>query len=157
MSLLWFQLNELTDAQRAVRDHFTRGGSIVQVLVVILAVAAVFVVAVLLSHRQLSDGSAHNPNDPQRLFRELLGRLELPTPQRELLIALAINLRLQNPTVLLLSRAVYDRAVEQWEQRHHAEREIGRPAIATRLKQIRGRLFPGAPESGRQKLAAESA
>ena len=157
MSLLWIQLGELTDTQRAVRDHFTRGGSIVQVLVVILAVAAVFVLAVLLANRQRSSGRADNPNDPQRLFRQLLGRLELPTPHRKLLIALANNLRLENPTVLLLSRAVYDRAVEQWEQGHQADGETSKPAIATPYKQIRERLFPGAPESSRQKLAAESA
>lgn len=121
---------QLTETQRAVRDWFQEGGSVTAVLLVMAVLAAVLLVVYFLTARQRSTVVDARRALPTQLFTDLLAKLDLTARQRHLVVAAATALRLENPAVILLSPAVFDRHVEEWqasssspagELRHDAE------------------------------------
>ena len=136
------QSDQLPLFYQAVRDQFNQSGTLDSILVVLAGLVAL-ISAVYFLNRLDQRATAHSePSDAQRLFRDLLTRLGLNDSQRHLLDAVAKDLRLKNPTVLLLSERAFDRYVQEW-----AGRQKGRAQLGTDREQIisrmRGRLFPG--------------
>ncbi len=110
-------LAELTEIQRAVRDQFQKGGSLTALLLVMSGLAAVLLVAYYLTLRQRKAAVDTRHPDPQGLFNDLLNKLDLTPPQRRLLEGVARALRLGQPTVILLSPALFDRYLDQFRAR----------------------------------------
>lgn len=144
MAAVQLQATGLTEAQRAVRDHFQEGGSIGSVLLVVGVVAGVILAACWLARRQRRRAQKHAPrDDPDRLFGDLLRGLALTAPQRGLLDTVAKELRLRNPAVILLSPTLFDRHVDQWRALNHQACDHVDPRADERIvAQVRAVLFP---------------
>ncbi len=143
MTPLLLQSDQLPLFYQAVREQFNQGSTFGSILVVLAGLVAL-VTAVYFLNRWDQKATAHSePSDAQRLFRDLVVRLGLNDSQRHLLDAVAKDLRLKNPTVLLLSERAFDRHVQEW-----AARGKGRPALGPAereqiVSRMRSRLFPG--------------
>ncbi len=134
------QSGNLTEIQRSVRDYFSEGGSLLAVLLVMGLVAIVLLAAYWLTRRQQRHAErSEHLDDPGQLFDDLLGALPLATPQREFLSALVREERLEQPSVILLSPARYDRCVSRHQGR--AGSSTGDDQL---VEQIRTVLFPKA-------------
>lgn len=133
----------LNPAQRAVWAHFQEGGSATVAAVVLLAIVfAVFVA--WWSHRRVEPPKGkEDVADPWKVFNGLQRAMELQAAQRNLLGSVAQDLHLPNPSVLLLSRALFDRYVDRWQAvaplRTDAEEE--RATRETVVVQLRNTLF----------------
>ncbi|MFQ5463761.1 MAG: hypothetical protein ACE5E5_14185 [Phycisphaerae bacterium] len=119
-TLALMQLEDLTEIQRATREHFQKGGSIVSVLSVIGGLVLGVGLAYWLSQQQQKVARNARRNDPQKLFQDLMAKVELSEPQRRVLGSVAHDLNLDQPAVLLISRALFDRHVHAWKQRRPA-------------------------------------
>ncbi len=129
-ALLQASTGRLTETQRAVSEHFQKGGSITAVLIVLSCLIAVILVVVLLTMRQRQADPNRVVNDPQRLYRDLLEKLGLAPTQQQFLQAIATDLDLPHPTVILLSSRLFDQRCGEWKLKGHA-RAIGLDASAT--------------------------
>lgn len=139
----------LTPAQRSVRDHFERGGAIGQfVLAIVMLFGVVWLTGRLSEFLRRARQRSIQPDDPKRLFRDVLAKLRLTRGQRRFLRVLAKHHALAHPTALLLSESFYDRCVEKSaaSSRCHAS---GDTPIAV---QVRNVLFP-TDSVGRVSLA----
>jgi len=119
-TLAQLQLNDLTEVQRATREHFQKGGSVVSVLLVMLGLALGVILTYWLSRQQQKVARNFRRNDPQKLFQDLMAKVELSEPQRRVLWSVANDLRLDHPAVLLISRTLFDRHVRTWKQQRPA-------------------------------------
>jgi hypothetical protein len=140
---LTMQTYELTEIQRAVRSHFQKGGSILEAILVLLAIVGAVLLVRYLTHKQREAQSRTRPADPRRLFRDLLDKLKLGARQRQLLDAVARDLHLASPATILLCPALFDRRIDEWRSQH-AERTTGATEASSSdlAMQIRGVLFP---------------
>ncbi len=144
INALLLQANQLTDVQRAIRDRFQEGGSVKTVLLVMLALIAMVYTAYFLATRQ-QKGTGTTEPDPQRLFRDLQGRLELTHHERHLLDRVAKDLRLKHPAVILLCPALFDRYLHEWHARDgEGTPNTGDRPLAGPDSQLRRTLFPDA-------------
>lgn len=138
-------LNEppLNPAHRAVWAHFQKGGSAAVVAGVLLAIVLAVVVAWWLNRRVEPPKRKEDVPDPWKVFNGLQRAMELQRAQRSLLNSVAHELRLPNPSVLLLSRSLFDRYVDRWHAlappRTNADEE--RTARETAAAQVRAALF----------------
>ena len=124
---------------QAVRDQFNRGGTLGSVLIVLASLAGVVLLVYFLNRLEQRSTKSVEPSDAQRLFRDVLARLGLNEAQRQLLESVSKDLRLKNPTVLLLSERLFDQNVQEW-----AGRQKGRAAERDKVvSRMRSRLFPG--------------
>ncbi len=114
--LALLQPRDLTEIQRATREHFQKGGSIVSVLLVMLGVAFGVILAYWLSRQQQRLARNVRRNDPQKLFQELMAKIELSEPQCRALRRVSDDLGLDHPAVLLISRTLFDQHVQAWKQ-----------------------------------------
>ena len=140
------QVTGLTEAQRAVRDHFQGGGSIGSVLLVVVVVAGIVLVACCVAWIQRRRTRKHAPiRDPKRLLGDLLEGLSLTASQRRLLERVAKDLRLENPAVLLLSPTLFDRHMDRWRALNRpSHRDAGRRGEDQTVTRTREVLFPRA-------------
>jgi hypothetical protein len=134
---------QLTDVQRAVQEHFQRGGSMLTVLILLAVLTSMIIAVHLLTRRQERRRGAALTDDPMGLFRELLADLHLTTPQRKLLARAAKEARLAHPAVILLSSRVFSQHVESRSADHdraitHADRQL--------IAQLKETLFPPVPQ-----------
>ncbi len=106
----------LTEAQRAVREHFVQGGSAGTVLLVTIGLGVAVWLAYSLSRRTHQAGARDSCNDAHKFFRDLMRRLNLAAPQRRWLSRVANDLRLDHPAVILLSRDIFDECVGRWRE-----------------------------------------
>lgn len=142
-TLAAFQLDDLTQAQRAIRDHFQQGGSILSVFMVLIVIAAIVALAYWLSqHTAHFDGTAKR-NDPVKLFFDLMRRMNFSQEQQKTLEKIVREQEVKNPAVILLCPNLFDRYVGRWEEqqpqsnasrKNHVRRQL--------LKETRQRLFP---------------
>jgi len=129
----------LPEFYRAVREQFNKGGTLGSVLIVLAGLAGVVLLVYILNRLEQKSTTNTGPSDAQRLFRDVLARLGLNEAQRQLLEGVAKDLRLKNPTVLLLSERLFDQNVQEW-----AGRQKGRAADREQVvSRMRSRLFPG--------------
>jgi len=110
-------LLDLTPIQRAVKEHFMRGGSLGVVLMLLAAIVAVVPVVYAIVRLRDRMGKPRVINDPRRLYDDLVGALALEPHQREFLQRLAADLAIPHPTTLLLSPRLFNRAVKDWRRR----------------------------------------
>ena len=134
----WIQ-PELSETQRAVREHFTEGGSLVEVMLLLVGLIALLVLLWSIRRRQEVKHAAATIDDPQRLFGDLLERLELSGAQRRFLLDLAADLQLEHPTTILLSRRAFERHVDH---RRAQERRQDAGQTEALVSRLRARLFP---------------
>lgn len=135
------QVDELSEFQRAVRRQFESSGSFQDFLVLWGSILA-FVIGcrVLWRFQQRITGGAA-PSNPKKLFATTLQRLGLGAAEKRLLHTIARAANLSHPTSLLLSPALFDRAVAAWRERggtSFSGRRRQDPILAT----LRENLFP---------------
>lgn len=134
---------QLTEIQRAVRDRFQEGGSFTAVMLVLLGVAGVVLAAYYLTLRQRRANENARQASPERLFRDLLGKLDLTSHQRQILHTMVSDLRIKHPAVILLSPELFDCYLGEWQVRQHRttidEDEQMNPRITARIRRA---LFP---------------
>ncbi len=126
------------DRLEAVQRYLNREGSVRGLVLTLLGFAA-FGILVLILHRLHRRTRAGDVDRPRRLFRKLIPRLGVSVPQRGLLLRITSDLRLQNPTVLLLGRRVFEARVQEWL----AVAAPSGPQIERRLADLADALFPG--------------
>lgn len=139
----------LTPAQRSVRDHFEKGGAIGSfVLAIVMLVGVVWLTGRLSEFLRRARQRSIQPDDPKRLFRDVLAKLKLTRGQRRFLRVLAKHHALSHPTVLLLSESFYDRCVEKSSASSRCRAAGGTP-VAGKVRDV---LFP-CDHVGRLSLA----
>ncbi|MFQ5492307.1 MAG: hypothetical protein ACE5GE_16475, partial [Phycisphaerae bacterium] len=124
----------------AIQQHFQRQGAGWEVLLAVLVAVGIVLLAILF--QAIQEGRRRTDvHRPAKLFRRLLPKLGLTVPQRDLLRRMAADLRLDNATVLLLSRRIFDRQVRRWLER--VPHPI--PDADARLAQLAEALYPSRP------------
>lgn len=106
---------------RAAQEHFREGGSLTQVMLVMLTIGAIVVFTILLALMMARHARRRKEGEAWQVFDEGLQRLKLSAAQQRFLRELALHPRLDNPNVLLLSPSIFDRQLAQF---------AGRPADA---------------------------
>lgn len=134
---------QLTEIQRSVREQFQEGGSFLTAMLVLLGITGVVLAAYCLTLRQRRAGEHAQRASPERLFRDLMDKLDLTSPQRQLLDTMARDLRIKQPAVILLSPDLFDRYLGEWHVRQHPMTIDGDEQVNPRMAaQIRAALFP---------------
>ena len=105
---------DLSEIQEAVRDQFQRGGSFTRVVVVLLCILAGVLLAYVLTQLLGARPKRKRSDNPQLLFLDLLDELKISVPQRRLLNHMVRDLRLKQPSTILLSETLFDQFVTQW-------------------------------------------
>ncbi|RME36443.1 MAG: hypothetical protein D6788_11585 [Planctomycetota bacterium] len=131
---------QLSEIQRAVRDYFTRGGSVLSALAVLLVIAGAVALAYYLTVRQQQPAQAMHRSDHEVLFRKLMIRLGLNLSQRRLLARIERDLDPACPCLMFLSPSLFDEFVGDWSRRQGASGE--KVPVAEELRRIRRILFP---------------
>ncbi len=97
----------------AIQRHLNREGSEIGLFAVLAGFVA-FGLLLLCVHRLYRRGPSADVDRPGRLFRKLSQAVRLSVAQRSLLLRMGRELNLANPTVLLLSRRVFDNRAADW-------------------------------------------
>lgn len=132
----------LTEIQRAIRDHFQHGGSTTAVLMVLATIFCILIGAVVASRLQEWFFGTGRRDDPQRLYQDLLRRLKLTTRHRTILQRMGEDRVLRHPTIILLSPTLYQRHADRWRASASAARRDVAPPTENELKAIKKALFP---------------
>ncbi|MHC4065226.1 MAG: hypothetical protein ACYSUI_12125 [Planctomycetota bacterium] len=125
-----------TSRLEAIRQQFTQAKSFSEIVLPLFGIFTLLCLAAILS-RLVQRRRRRELDHPGRLFRGLLRRLGLPSPQRDLLRRIAAHHRLGNPTVLLLGRQVFERHAQRWLADRNAS-----PQQAGQIAELAQRLFP---------------
>lgn len=143
MTVLLVMPAQLTEIQRSVRDQFQEGGSFLTATLVLLGIAGVVLATYCLTLRQRRAGENARRASPEQLFRDLMDKLDLTSPQRQLLDTMTRDLRIKQPAVIVLSPDLFDRYLGEWHVRQRRttvdEDEQTNPRMEA---QIRATLFP---------------
>jgi hypothetical protein len=96
-----------------IRERFAGGGSTSAFVVVLLLIAATFLLLAVIAviARRWRRRRVYSPRG---LFLQSLRELALTVPQRELLRRIARELRLEHPTILLLSPTIFVEHANAW-------------------------------------------
>ena len=130
---------QVTDVQRAVQEHFQRGGSTWTVLIILGILAGIILTTYLLTRRQERRTGATIANDPMGLYRDLLTDLNPTAAQRKLMERVAKTANLAHPAVILLSPRVFSRHVESRSTASTRTTPQADPQLVAQLKET---LFP---------------
>jgi hypothetical protein len=137
-------LMQTTSPERleAIQRYLNREGTGTGFMLTLLGFAAF--AAVLLALYELQKRSRNGDVDrPGRLFRRLVRGLGLSVPQRDLVLRIGRDLGLENPTVILLGRGIFEVHAREWlaagTRRRGDEQRIARLADV---------LFPRAQDAG---------
>ncbi len=114
----------LSPTQQAVRDSFQEGGSIAQTLLVFLAMICGVLLLYLLTLWSRKDGQRGSARNPRQLFADVLSRLKLSPEQRDVLVKVASELNLNDPTAILVSPTLFDRHLEQWRAKQRRSGQV---------------------------------
>lgn len=99
---------------KAVQDHLTRGGSLLTLLYAAVAVAVLVGLLVLLHRAQHRRATGPPVENPRKLFDTVIRDLGLGVVQRDLLRRMASDLEMEQPTILLLSPAIFMKYARKW-------------------------------------------
>jgi len=135
-------LAQVNEVQRAVQEHFQRGGSTSTVLIILGILVGIILTTYLLTRRQERRTGVTITNDPMGLYRELLTDLNLTAPQRKLMERAAKEAGLPHPAVILLSPKAFSRHVES--RSTDSTRTIPQ-ADQQSIAQLKETLFPPCP------------
>jgi len=145
MNKLLAQVDELTAFQHAVRKEFEEGWSLNGTLLTVGFVVTLIVVTYILVRRQERQHRGDPPRRPIKLFRDLLDHLSLGGAEKQLLQSVAHRNQLANPTVLLLSPALFDRHTARYLAQRPVDIPKTRLSVEVELiARLREELFPGA-------------
>ncbi len=136
ISFLATQTPPLTEIQRAVRDHFQKGGSFGAIAVVVLVVVLGVIITYVVTRRLRTVTKEVELDSPGKLFQEMLLKLQLPVVERHVLATVAKDLHLEHPAAMLISSVLFDRHVGEWRSDGR-----GSGVDAKLLAQSRQRLF----------------
>ena len=128
-------LGQISERMESIGGHFRRGGSTWSVLIVLLLLALVVAIAYLLTRAQRPASTDSVRADPQRLFADLMRELGLTHPQRRFLTSVARARKLDHPSAILLSSALFEQAVYRSARDSGEQNEL--------VPQLRRVLFPG--------------
>jgi hypothetical protein len=141
-------MDEFPSAFHSIRDAFTSRDSSNGVAIALLVGAAGTLLLMMLVHaiRQRALRPEEAADDPERLFEELLGQLDLEGGERKLLRKVVREARLAQPVEALLSPGLLNWAVGTWVE----EKGPGRltPGVQMQLEGIRQRLFGRQAQAG---------
>lgn len=127
----------LTDRMQAIRDHFTASGRWAATGAVLLVLAGCLLALALVHHLRTA-AERREPDNPVRLFRTLLRSLGLTSRQCRILKAMAGDLKLQHPTVILLSPRLFAEQATAWRKMRGGQTPTGD------LEAIQRQVFPDA-------------
>jgi hypothetical protein len=136
-------LATLNRAERleAMRRGFTSKtdpeSGILTSMVVVVVIGLFVVLLLLLLNRAQQDRGVRKGKTPQGLFKEVLSKLKLGWPDRMLLRRVASELRLKNPTVMLLTPKIFAESAS----RYVSGRSGRSRADMTRLRAIHRQVF----------------
>jgi hypothetical protein len=129
--------HQLPESVSAIRDRFQRSTPIstvlIDVLILLICLALPSLILVIL--RKISRRA--EPNNPHRLYADLLRRLPLSSTERNMLEQIAGSLRLPHPTVLLLSPTALTTYASAYSQTNSSN-AIDEGTLVS----IRNKLFP---------------
>ena len=128
------QLGSLNIRLQGLRDRFALGGRWGEVISVLLVLAGCVLLLALIHRRQRTAGRPE-PDSPPRLFRTLLKGLGLTAQQRSILRGMATDLRLEHPTVMLLSPKLFQEQTAAWAKTRRDVPTGELAAIARRIFQ----------------------
>ena len=132
----------LNPSQQAVRDHFQQGGSVTETLLVFSALIAAVLLLYLLTLWSRKKVQRRPNRSPRQMFIDVLSRLGLSPQQRNLLTGMTADLCLKDPTVILVSRALFDKHVEKWWAQQRRSGQVRNYSINRQLlTQARHLLF----------------
>ncbi len=126
------------ELRQALSREFSENGSALEIGMVIAALVGLIALTWMLQRWQQRPQTPSEPFDAKGLFQELLGKLDMPEDQRELLSTMVKELRLPNPAVILISRRMFDENLLAWQTRRSASLPVG-DVLPARIRQ---RLFP---------------
>ncbi len=134
------QPGSLDELQKALSREFSTSWSMQGALIVVAFFVGVVLLIWYLSRREAIAAEGLERGDPEKLFRDLLKRLSLSSPQRQWLRRVAEELRLPHPAVLLFSPALFQHYTQTWRaNRGAAPTAEAAPDLAPRIHAI---LFP---------------
>ncbi len=134
-------LGQLNETQRAISEHFTKGGSWVGILIIAILLTGMVALAYYLSTRSGRSEAAAQHADPEKLFIDLLRKLELTPDQQQRFAMLAGDLSMEHPAVMLLDGRILDRTVQRWREAHPPNEADDRE-MTEFVEQVKPRLFP---------------
>ena len=142
MMQILLQATSRPDPRVVLREQFSKQAWDPESWMGFIVVAAGITIFVLILHFLLyyekRGDKSRQVSSPQKLFREVLKRLELNVAQRALLGRMARDLRRRSPTQMLLSPKFFDQAVAQWLSKV----SVGPDRRAQELRVIGEKLFP---------------
>lgn len=97
---------------RTMREQFSKGVSLSSLAIFLAAIFGLALLLFFLGRLQNRRHQQTKPDDAVRLYHGILSRLRLTFPQRRLLKAIAKEMRLTNPAVILLSPERFQKAAE---------------------------------------------
>jgi hypothetical protein len=133
----WLMQTHPAERLEAIQRHLNREGSELGLLFTLLGFAG-FGLLLIILHRLHVRSRSVDVDRPQALFRKLVQRLDLSVRQRGLLRRIAADLALENPSVLLLGRRVFEMRAGTWL----AANPSVSPDDRRRLEDLADLLFP---------------
>ncbi len=143
--MIYVLLSNITRDERmrsireAVRRHENTPGSLQTELLIILATLVVIALGLMILAGLQRTKRQRSPRNPGRLFREVLRPLELSFSERLLLRRVARNLKLNQPTMLLLSPQYFSQSADNLLK--HSPWASARTSLRARLEAISRKLF----------------
>lgn len=131
----------LTESQRAVREHFSTGGSYLELFLLFLALVACVVILSAVRRRQKHAEKGDGASDPDRLFNDLMDKLVSAEPQRQFLARVATTLALEHPSILLFTPGLFDKTMDRWRKRRPSPDRDSQSDEEALVRQIRQDLF----------------
>ena len=131
----------LTETQRAVREHFSTGGSYLELFLLFLALVACVVFLNAARRRQEHAEERDDAPDPARLFDDLMEKMVSAEPQRQFLSRVATALALGHPSILLFTPGLFDKTMDQWRKRRGSLDRESQSDQEALVRQIRQSLF----------------
>lgn len=137
MNLTGLILAQLPDRIEGIKNRFAQGSTFAEIFLAVAVVMAVLLILwTILSGIQARQ--RRPVSNPGSLFRTIMRQLPLTVQQRNFLARIARDLRLEHPTVLLLSPQVFRNHANRWMS---LTRNANTPT-QQRIAQIASAMFP---------------
>lgn len=97
-----------------IHEHFEKGGSIQDFLLVIVGIVVLFGVLAVIHRMQRGPVQSSAPNSPAKLFKSIIQELGLTVRQRDVLGKIAFETGMRQPVAILLSPSIFDKQADKW-------------------------------------------
>jgi hypothetical protein len=112
---------------QSAHEHFQRGGTLGGLLAAFMTIGGLIGLLYIVHRLQQRKHSTGPVVNPQKLFRTIVRKIGLNVLQRDLLLRVARDLRLQHPVTLLLAPEVFQYHIRKWREKMY---QVDRDAIA---------------------------